>query len=200
MEKKEKKGLISFSELNKYFIIPFISPVVNAIHSLLFNYTFSEKKIPSKNKGFLILNYSFLCVLLGNGIPFLISLCLQTKHKEKNVLSIKFKSNKASTELINNNELEQKKGKLFFLIILLALLYASTSTYNCFDLNNKYYALNERFFIILFVFLWSKVILKIQIFHHHYFSLLIYFIGLYFLQYLYLKYLQKMIFFIIYFH
>ena len=110
-------------------------------------------------------------------ILVLISLCLQTKHKEKNVLSIKFKSNKVSTELINNNELEQKKGKLFFLIILLALLYASTSTYNCFDLNNKYNALNERFFIILFVFLWSKVILKIQIFHHHYFSLLICFIG-----------------------
>ena len=119
-----------------------------------------------------------MSVLLGNGIPFLISLCLQIKHKEKNDLSIKFKSVEASKELINNNEFKQKKGqgKLFFLIILMALIYASTGIYYWFD-NSDYVALNIRFFIILFVFLWSKVILKIQIFRHHYFSLLICFIG-----------------------
>ena len=44
MENNPKKRLISFSNLNKYFIIPFISPIINAIHIPLYEYIFMKGK------------------------------------------------------------------------------------------------------------------------------------------------------------
>ena len=62
-------------------------------------------------------------------------------------------------------------------IILMTLLYCSTDIFGEFGTNSKYHVFETRFFKILFIFLWSKLMLKTQIFHHHYFSLLICFIG-----------------------
>ena len=175
MENKEKKRLISFSKLNKYFIIPFISPVLNAILNQSDKHIFQKKKIPFKNLEFFLLNYDFMSVLLGNGIPFLISLCLQKENREKDDEKLKY--NNASIELIYYNELDEKKGKQFMFIILMTLLYSSTDIFVRFGINSKYHGLETKFPRILFVFLWSKLMLKTQIFHHHYFSLLICFIG-----------------------
>ena len=116
-----------------------------------------------------------MSVLLGNGIPFLISLCLQTEKREKDEEKLKY--NNASIELIYYNELDEKKGKQFMFIILMTLLYCSTDIFSQFGTNSEYHTVDTRFYTILFIFLWSKLMLKTQIFHHHYFSLLICFIG-----------------------
>ena len=175
MENKSKKRLISFSKLNKYFIIPFISPIVNAIHYLLYKYTFSREKF--KNNIFFKLNYDYFSVILGNGIPFFISLFLQRKHKDKNDLPKKYYRSKTAIKLIYNDELGKKKSKQFIFVIIMTLIYVSTEIFINSDLNNGLHYFNTRFYYILFIFIWSKVFLKTRIFRHHFFSLFFCFIG-----------------------
>ena len=111
MENNSKKRLISFSNLNKYFIIPFISPIINAIHYHLCKYIFFKKEIEFKNRNFFLLNYDFFSIILGNGIPFFISLYLQRKDKDKDDLSKKNDTSKSAIKLIYYNELGKKRSK-----------------------------------------------------------------------------------------
>ena len=177
MENNSKKRLISFSSLNKYFIIPFISPIINAIHYHLYKYIFFKKEIEFKNRNFFLLNYDFFSIILGNGIPFFISLYLQRKDKDKDDLSKKNDTSKSAIKLIYYNELGKKRSKQFIFVIIMSLIYTSADIFVNFYNTEEQNYFDTRFNTFLFIFIWSKLILKTRIFRHHIFSLFFCFIG-----------------------
>ena len=114
-DKSEKKRLISFTKINKYFIFPFLSPIVLYIRDHLLNIA------QYKNEGVhLSFQYEFMDGLMHSGciILYLIS-CLKSmpNKKETNIVRKKTAKTNCEKDEINNNN---NKGKIFFIILIIA--------------------------------------------------------------------------------
>ena len=116
-----------------------------------------------------ILNYDYFSIILGNGIPFFISLYLQRKDKDKDDLSKKNDTSKSAIKLIYYNELGKKRSKQFIFVIIMSLIYTSADIFVNFYNTEEQNYFDTRFNTFLFIFIWSKLILKTRIFRHRIF-------------------------------
>ena len=161
--KSNKKRLISFAKINKYFIFPFLCPIIG----VLFNYFWRE---PISN----IYNYYihiYLSYIIG-GIPYII-LLINKKCKRKDSYS-------NATKFINkytlNNKDNKNNSKKKWLIIILICLLNSIFRNRFFLIDNN--LIDGYLYYVLFIPLFSKLILKIEIYKHQYLSLIISIIAL----------------------
>ena len=169
---ESKTSLIIFAKINKYFLIPFLCPVF----CMLAHYFISlvdETKVIKKGEFFLTvlveLSYTFA------GLLYFISYFQQKieeakkeiVNRERPSLAIKYIYN----ELANKNTLKE-----WIIIIFLGFIISLVEMFDVMIANNKVF--EERLYFLIFIPLFSKIILKETIFMHQYISLIIALVGI----------------------
>jgi uncharacterized membrane protein len=170
--KENKQSLITFAKLNKYYTILFLCP----IFSMLGNYFLSkimQANVIKQNLFFYILHEELTYIF--SGLFYFISYFRGKSNKPKNI--DKNSCDETSIKYIYNRPLFNKCSRkliiflliLSFLLISEKLIYIYTGEYNLFYL---------WFYYLLFIPLFSKLILKENLYKHQYLSLLISIIGM----------------------
>ena len=173
MTDKKKKPFISFAKINKYFLIPFITPVF-CMFANYFLYKIKATKVV-KNEEFIFTCYVLLSYI-GVGCFYFISKFRQKVEVEKENFLYR-ESTISSIKFIYNEGIKKNKLKVSILIIFLAFLLSLAELFSIYIHKNKVHLLQERLYYLLFIPLFCKFILKDNIFKHHYFSLLIAMVG-----------------------
>ena len=180
MEENENNGeqknnkLFSFATINKYFIIPFLCPIFCMIGNFFI-------VIVDEDEG--VINKEFLLSILeclsftGGGLLYFIS-SLREKTEETRDKATNNGEGRLSIKLIYNETSKYRQNNLKIYSIL---LIASISI-SFFDICEMYSVdkntFEVRFYIIFFLSLFSKIILKNNIYNHQILSLSMSFIGL----------------------
>ena len=173
MTDKQKKPFISFAKINKYFLIPFITPVF-CMFANYFLYKIKATKVV-KNEEFIFTCYVLLSYI-GVGCFYFISKFRQkVEGAKENFLDRE--STISSIKYIYNEGIKKNILKGSILIIFLAFLLSLAELFSIYIHKNKVHLLQERLYYLLFIPLFCKFILKDNIFKHHYFSLLIAMVG-----------------------
>ena len=169
-----KHFIISFGKLNKYYIIPFICPII----CMVAHYILGLINRDLKNKQLLLILFRESTYVI-TGLLYYVTI-FQTKVKEgkesfdkqrNNLLNLVHNKN-------NNNNLVDKKSSLkkWLLIILVSFLLIIYETVPLFNIDKHIF--DERFFILICIPSLSKFILNENIFKHHFFALMISMIGM----------------------
>ena len=174
--KKEKKSLITISTIKKHFMIPLLYAIFN------FLYDFFEKKFDDtevlKNTAFIksiIYDLHNVCAGLFYFVPHFqvnvdVNTILDYKEKPKLIRDYFYSKN------LQNKD-NSKTIKTY--ILILSLMFAIDDLFWVIILYEN--TLEPRLFHLIFIPLFSKIILKEKIYKHQYFSLLITLIGYIFL-------------------
>ena len=170
--KIKKAPLITFAKLNKYYTILFICP----IFSMLGNYFFSkimQANVIKQNLFFNILHEELTYIFAG--LFYFISYFRGKSNKPKNI--DKNSSEETNIKYIYNRPLVNicSKKVIIFLLILCCILISEKLTYIYTEKHKLFYL---RFYYLLFIPLFSKLILKENLYRHQYLSLLISIIGM----------------------
>ena len=179
MEKYEKEkinkneSLFSFTKLNKYFIIPFICPIICMIGNYFLD-LMSEQINYNDNKLFFIIFVE--SSYIGGGLVYFIT-WIRTKTEETKDNALLYQELNNSLKINNNRkDFKNKTYKILCIIILLSIFISSITLVEIYSYKKNIF--EERLYFLFFVCLFSKFILKIDIFSHHILSLFIAFIGL----------------------
>ncbi len=174
--KKEKKSLITFSTIKNHFMIPLLYAIFNYL------YDFFEKKFDDtevlKNTAFIksiIYDLHNVCAGLFYFVPHFqvnvdVNIILDYKEKPKQIRDYFYSKN------LQNKD-NSKTIKTY--ILILSLMFAIDDLFWVIILYEN--TLEPRLFHLIFIPLFSKIILKEKIYKHQYFSLLITLIGYIFL-------------------
>ena len=164
---KQKKPLITFAKINKYFLIPFLAPVF-CMFANYFLLKIREIKVVRHEE--LIFSAYVLLSYVGAGCFYFISKFREKVEgaKEKNE---ERKMSMSSIRYIYNEGIQKNLLKEWILIIVLAFLIVLFELFSLWAKKKNLF--QERAYFLLFISLFSKLILKENLFRHHYFSLLI---------------------------
>ena len=168
---------ISCGKLNKYYIIPFICPVI----CMGAHYILGLINRELKDKQLLLILFREITYVI-TGFLYFVSVFQQKVEKGKqsfdNERKTILKSSHLGTLSVNSINVKEKKSilKKWLLIILVSLLLIVYEAIPLFNIDKHIF--DERFFILICIPLLSKLILKENIFRHHYFALTISFTGM----------------------
>ena len=172
-----KKPIITFYKLNRYFIIIFLCPIFCTLTNL-FILLIYETEIIKKVE---FVNSIFICIIYFlAGLFHFISFFRVNLNEEKESSSNNENSNSGINYIYNEAILNNfDTNKVILLILLLSLIVGIY----CLN-NNLIFGKNIfecRLYFFFFIPLFSKIILKENIYKHQYFSLIIAIIGIIFL-------------------
>ena len=166
LQKEEKKCLISFTKLNRYYIIPFICPFLIYFRS-------SFLKLSKFNGSGLKATFQYefneslkYCVC---GMLYFILYCTTKNKKEKEGLN----------DDINKKEkehFENKKLKFYLLLSIMVLVYM-VFIYNSEIFSKQFTSFEIRLYYLIFNTILCRIILKENFFSHHFLSLILAVIG-----------------------
>ena len=175
---KKKEGLFSFTRLNKYFIIPFVCPIICMVSNYFLSLMMDQADFDNK-KYFLITFVETSYV--GGGLIYFIS-WIRNKTEETRDNAIIYKERETSSTIkfiYNDNSVEKirkKRLKLFFILLLMSICLSSFTFTDIYSIDKNIF--EERLYFLFFISFFSKIILKINIFSHQILSLFIGSIGL----------------------
>ena len=177
LTKNEKlhQPLITFAKINKYFLIPFLCPVF----CMMANYCigkFDKQKIMNKAE-FIVPVYVILSYVAA-GTPYFISKFNQKVEGGKEVIIYRERI-PHNIKYIYNKGFKQNLIKKYALIIFLSLLIVAFELLSSHSRGYKLF--QERLYFMFLIPIFSKFILKDDIFKHQYFSLFIAILGSIFL-------------------
>ena len=170
-EENNKTPLITFAKLNKYFLIPFIAP----IFCMLTNYCLALLIATNTVKRLAFIGTIYMGIMytltgLLHFFPYFRKNIGKGNGSKKPNLAIKY---------FHKKERKDKKYYNFFtltaLIILLGLLLATFELLMTITLDKTKFEF--RLYLLFFVPIFSKFILKENFYKHHYLSLIIALIG-----------------------
>ena len=172
--KETNKSLISFAKINKYFLIPFLCPIFCISGNFFINKIIEDKGL--KNKEFLLAILECLSYTGGGFLYFISSLrekTAETRDKARNYIE-----RNTSIKLIYNdsNKIKRSNFKIGLLLFISSLCVSFFDICEVYSLSKNTF--EERFYIIFFLPLFSKLILKLNIYNHQILSLCLSFIGL----------------------
>ena len=170
-----KKSCISFAKINKYFLIPFLSPVFCFISN--FFLTLIQKSTVSQRKEFVGPSFIIISYILA-GLLYFISYFRRKVDNGKSNIVYKERYQTSMT-LIYNEGIQKNTLKECILIILIGFLITIFELLSAFSMG--YQIFEVRLYFLFCIPIFSKLILKENIFKHHYFSLFIALFGIIFL-------------------
>ena len=172
-----KKSIITFSKLNKYFLIPFLCPIFCALTNLFMDLVYKEKVI-NKFDFFssVSTDLSFIFAGLFYFVPH-----FKANYNKKNYPSSNNETNNSGIIYIYNEGIinNYHPCKIIMLIILLSLIIVIDNLFYIFISDKNVF--EKRLYFLIFIPLFSKIILKVDIYKHQYFSLIIAIGGIIFL-------------------
>ena len=171
---KEKKCLFSFAKINKYFIIPFLCPIFCTISNYFIDKVSDDEGLKNKQCFLAIIECG---TLLGSGLIYFFS--SQRDKTDETQKNQPVDNNRISTIKLIYNDLSKKSKKQNFIIFFLLLIMSlSVSFVDIVEVNSfDKHTFEERFYLILFISIFSNKIMKAQIYNHQILSLSIALIG-----------------------
>ena len=169
--KRPKKSIITFATINKYFLIPFLCPIFCMLANYLLLYIDESNVI--KKAEFVVPFYVMLSYV-GAGALYFISYFKQKIEGGKE--HILYRESNSIIYIYNDSNRKSFTLKEYILIIFLGFLAALFKLLSVFIGEKNVF--EERLYFVLFIPLFSKLILKDNIFRHQYFSLFIAIIGI----------------------
>ena len=171
--KTKNEYLIGFAKLNKYFIIPFVCPIISMICNYLINEIIDE--IGFENREFLLISYVEI-TYIGGGVVYFIS-WIRTKTEEtRDKAYFREKERSASTiTYIYNEGPKINQWKIFGIILFISIIIGLFTICDIYAINYNFF--EERLYFLFFVSIFSKCILKDDIFSHQILSLIIASVG-----------------------
>ena len=171
-ENKKNKSFITFSKLNKLFLIPFLYAIFYFL-IYLFEYLIDKSEVIKRPQFIKSILYDLSHVIAGlfYCIPsFQVNVNIKKKSnkKEKLDIAVDYIYNKNFGSIINTK-------KDIMLILLLSLMLSLDDLLWVFIIKGNTF--DERIFYLFIIPLFSKIILKENIYKHQYFSILISLIG-----------------------
>ena len=166
---ENKKSLITFAKLNKYYLIPFLAPVFCMLGNF-FIYRIRGIKVV-KHEEFILTSYIILSYVGAGSFYFISKFRQKIEEAKENI--IYRERRRSMIRFLYNKVFKKSPLKEWILIIVLAFLISIFELFSVFAKKPKNNLFEERLYFILFIPLFSKFILKENIFRHHYFSLLI---------------------------
>ena len=181
---KKKECLFSFGKINKYFIIPFLCPIFCFLANYFFRLyaqipyenSIDENSIHNKVKKKLY----FLCSIfslsyLGGGLLYFITY-IRTKTETTKKSRDSSSSSSSITYIYNDSTVQNNPLKIFSILFIISLLISFAIICNLlvFNLN----LLERRLYYLLLLPIFSKIILKSELFSHQILSLCISIIGI----------------------
>ena len=165
-----KKSLIKFAKLNKYFIIPFIIPIIIFLTMVFFN-SLREINIYKKRIEFIEIIYKDL-TYLSAGLFYYISYC-NSKNNKKEQNNNQEKATKALTFIYSGQEsVINNPIKIVLLIILISIFLELWQLFSYFGNYENYSYISIIYYILSFPLI-SKLIIKEKIYKHQYLSIII---------------------------
>lgn len=176
--KKSKECLFGFAKINKYFIFPFLCPIICMICNYFLNLIIIDNDEFEK-KQFLLSSFMDI-TFIGGGLVYFIS-CIrvkteQTRENSENKKERKESSSASSIKLIYNERYKINKLKVFGILIVISLFLSIFNVCDVYALDKNTF--EERLYFLFFISIFSKIILKNNIYSHHILSLFISSIGL----------------------
>ena len=172
-EKEEKECLFSFGKINKYFIFPFICPIICMICNYLIISIIDEYNL--KNKQFFLSTF-VNSTYIGGGLVYFISY-IRTKTEQTRDSAQLYNERKSSfVKYIYNEGIKIDKFKIFLILLILSFLLTIFNVVDLYALDSNTF--EERLYFLFFIPLFSKLLLKTKIFRHQILSILIGSIGL----------------------
>ena len=178
-KKVEKECLFSFATINKYFIFPFLCPILCVLANYFVFLIIKTEGI--NNKEFLLLN-SILPSYIGGGLLYFISYIRTKTYETRNeALEIKQKERSLSSISISyiykyNDGIKINTFKIIGILIIMSIIATLVEICSLYFINNHVF--DFRIYTLFSIVLFSKIILKDNIFKHQILSLFISFIGL----------------------
>ena len=175
----KKEHLFSFAKLNGYYLFPFLAPLFCCTANIFiyFLYFGDQGQNQEKQNNELFITIIIDLSYVFGGLLYFIS-AIRTKTEETRDKAEVYRP-KAMIKLIYNKGDKKDKKKIFLILILLSILITITTLSNLYEL--KYVTFEKRLYFIFYIALFSKIILKNEIFNHQKLSLFIAVIGFFFL-------------------
>ena len=178
----DKMPILTFSKLNKYFIIPFLCPIFYMI-SKFFKSLIDDKNIIKKSN--ILDPITTELSFIFSGLFYFITF-FKVNFNKQNLSSQIIERGNNGTITYDNNKISSKNKinnsnscTIIMFIILLSLRILIQDFLNIFI--NGHNVFNEKIYFLFFIPLFSKIILKDNIYKHQYFALIISIIGIIFL-------------------
>ena len=169
--KNKKRQLFSFTTINKYFIFPFLSPIFCFLCNFFIDLIQKEKKNNSEFSIGIVYHLSYL----GGGLLFFISSIRTQTEKTRNDAIVYKKDERPKIKYIYNDGSQKNKFHIVTILLIMSFLLVS-STISIFYAN-KYIVFERRLYFIFCIPIFSKCLLKMEIFKHQIVSLCIALIG-----------------------
>ena len=173
--KNKKECLFEFAKLNKYFIIPFVCPIISMVCNYLINEIIDD--IGFENREFLLISYVEI-TYIGGGVVYFIS-WIRTKTEETRDKANFYKQKERSASSITyiyNEGPKYNQYKIFGIIFFTSVIITLFTICDIYAINYNFF--EERLYFLFFTCIFSKLILKDDIFRHQILSLIIASLGL----------------------
>ena len=177
--KKVKQPLVTFAKLNKFFLIPFLTPISSIL--VTYFYELIDETNVIKNKMFIEVIYEELSYVAVGLLYFVSYFKLKPNKEKEKEKEFGIQQNSSPIKYIYNEENRNYDLKqVSFVVILLSLILETTEIiYYYIDENKNNFT--DSLYYLLFIPLLSKYILKEKIYKHQYLSLIIAIFGSVFL-------------------
>ena len=171
----KKECLFSFAIINKYFIIPFLCPIICMLAKSL-NYLLLGGDIDKKKQ-----HYFLICILecfsyLPGGLLYFVTFIRTKTDETRNNAIINIESSPNNIKYIYNPvELNKDGYKILGYLIIMSMINYFVYLSLMFESKNVF---EYRLYFFISLPLFSKYILKIDIFRHQILSLILSIIGM----------------------
>lgn len=167
----KKDYLFSFTKINKYFIFPFISPIFCFISNIFLGLIFEVNGI--NNREFFFSIFITVPYIIGGLLYFISWIRTKTFETRDNALIYKRKS--TFIKYIYNDGSKKNILKIFLILLIMSILLILNPIFSVLFYGKN--ILEQRIFYLLFIPIFSKIILNLDIFSHQILSLIIAIIG-----------------------
>ena len=166
-------SLITFSKMNKHFLIPFLTPIA----VMLSNYFFGELE-DSMEKSVLVTSLCDEVAIFVAGLLYFFTKFDKSVKNKKEPLNENIKANKSFEYIYIEKEIDIDQTKVLLLLITIAILLTVYETVDGIYSDEKINIFGLEVYFFIYSPIFCKFILKENIYRHHYFSLGIGIIGI----------------------
>ena len=170
---KKKESLFSFAKINKYYLFPFLAPIFCCTANYFIHTLFNDN--PSMEMHMLLTIYIDCSYLFGGLLYFISSIREKTYETRDDAIVYRERASSA-VKYIYNDGSKKSLIKILLILLLISCLITITTICNLYSMEKTIF--EKRLYFLFFIALFSKYILKSDIFKHQILSMSIAVIGI----------------------